>query len=66
MNRKIPQYRVEKEARNLAIYKAHVQHGYLLKEIAQFLGTHYSTVSKAFLKSAPTQRLRARITNFKP
>lgn len=28
------------------MYAAHVQYGYTLKEIGDFLGIHYSTVSK--------------------
>lgn len=38
--------RASKGERNLAIYKAHVRHGYTLKEIACHLGIHYTTVSK--------------------
>ena len=29
------------------IYIAHIKYGYTFKEIADFLGIHYSTVSKA-------------------
>jgi len=32
--------------RNKLIYKAHVIHGYKLKQIADVLGIHYTTVSK--------------------
>jgi len=35
-----------KEARNLLIYQAIHDHGYTLKEVGNFLGLHYSTVSK--------------------
>ena len=36
-----------KEQRNKLIYKAHVDYGYKLKQIADILGIHYTTVSKA-------------------
>jgi REP element-mobilizing transposase RayT len=36
-----------KEERNKRIHQAHIQHGYTLKEIADHLGIHYTTVSKA-------------------
>jgi DNA-binding MarR family transcriptional regulator len=29
-----------------AIYKAHLQYGYTLKEIAEYIGVHYTTVSR--------------------
>ena len=35
-----------REQRNKAIYEAHVEYGYKLKEIAEVLGIHYTTVSK--------------------
>jgi len=35
-----------KAQRNKLIYKAHVIHGYKLKQIADILGIHYTTVSK--------------------
>ena len=35
-----------KNERNMAILEAHVKHGYRLKEIAEHLGIHYTTVSK--------------------
>lgn len=35
-----------KNMRNPVIYEAHVRHGYTLKQIAEFLGIHYTTVSK--------------------
>jgi putative transposase len=34
-------------SRDKMIYESHVQHGYTLKEIAQHLGIHYTTVSRA-------------------
>jgi len=33
--------------RNSNIYAAHVKYGYTLKEIADHVGIHYTTVSKA-------------------
>lgn len=36
----------ENPKRNRLIYKAHVKYGYTLKEIADFLDIHYTTVSK--------------------
>jgi putative transposase len=36
-----------KTKRDKFIYAAHVQHGYKLKEIADYLGIHYTTVSRA-------------------
>jgi putative transposase len=35
-----------KKERNHAIREAHLQHGYMLKEIADHIGIHYTTVSK--------------------
>jgi REP element-mobilizing transposase RayT len=35
-----------KEERNLTIASAHLRHGYSMKEIADHLGIHYSTVSR--------------------
>ena len=34
------------QARESKIYSAHVEHGYTQKEIANYLGVHYSTVSR--------------------
>lgn len=35
-----------KEARNMAIYRAHVEMGYKLSEISNFLNFHYSSISR--------------------
>src|SRR4030042_199112 len=35
-----------KKSRNQGIYDAHINYGYTLKEIANYLGIHYTTVSK--------------------
>jgi putative transposase len=37
----------KKEKRNKRMHAAHIKYGYTLKEIADHLGIHYSTVSKA-------------------
>ena len=42
---------LDKLIRDTRIYKAHIKHGYTLKEIADYLKVHYTTVSKA-IKSA--------------
>ncbi len=36
-----------KQTRDKQMYKAHIKHGYTLKEIADYLGVHYTTVNKA-------------------
>lgn len=40
----------EKEKRNMGIHAAHLSYGYTLKEIADYLGVHYTTVSKVIDK----------------
>jgi len=42
--------RRDRAQRNRAIYRAHVTYGYTLKEIADHLGVHYTTVSKVISK----------------
>jgi DNA-binding MarR family transcriptional regulator len=32
------------------MYEAHLQYGYTLKEIAEYIGVHYTTVSRAIKK----------------
>ena len=32
------------------MYEAHLQYGYTLKEIAEYIGVHYSTVIRAIKK----------------
>jgi REP element-mobilizing transposase RayT len=39
--------KVTRKVRNKRIYNAHIRYGYTLKEIAEYLGVHYTTVSKA-------------------
>lgn len=36
----------DKKERNLAIYKAHVERGYKLQEIADYLDMHYASISR--------------------
>jgi len=36
----------DKKSKNQAMYKACLQYGYTLKEIAEYIGVHYTTVSK--------------------
>lgn len=39
----------KQECKNQMV-KAHLDHGYMLMEIAQFFGIHYTTVSKGIKK----------------
>ena len=39
-----------KGQRDLGVQSAHMSHGYTLKEIADYLGIHYTTVSKVIAK----------------
>ncbi len=39
-----------KSIRNEKIYDAHVEYGYTLKDVSDFLGIHYTTVSKVIQK----------------
>jgi DNA-binding MarR family transcriptional regulator len=32
------------------MYEAHLQYGYTLKDIAEYIGVHYSTVSRTIKK----------------
>jgi len=41
----------DKETRNALIYQAVNDYEYMLGEVREFLGLHYSTVSKAFRKA---------------
>ena len=40
----------DQKSKNHAMYEAHLQYGYTLKEIAEYIGVHYSTVSRAIKK----------------
>jgi len=37
----------DKKSKDQVIYEAHLQYGYTLKDIAEYIGVHYSTVSRA-------------------
>jgi len=39
-----------KKSKEQVIYEAHLQYGYTLKEIAEYIGVQYTTVSKAIKK----------------
>jgi len=53
-----------KGERDRRSYTAHVDHGYTLKGIADYLGIHYSTVSKA-LKKRGKERKSTSYSRFK-
>ncbi|GAB6082842.1 hypothetical protein JCM30471_17560 [Desulfuromonas carbonis] len=36
-----------RQAQDAAVYRAYVDYGYAMKEIAEVLGAHYATVSRA-------------------
>ncbi|TFH46198.1 MAG: helix-turn-helix domain-containing protein [ANME-2 cluster archaeon] len=36
----------DKKSKGQAMYEAHLQYGYTLKDIAEYIGVHYTTVSK--------------------
>jgi len=38
--------RKDKKSKDQAMYEAHLQYGYTLKDIAEYIGVHYSTVSR--------------------
>ena len=40
----------DKESKNKVMYEAHLQYGYALKDIAEYIGVHYTTVSRAIKK----------------
>jgi hypothetical protein len=41
-----------KAKRDISINVAHMSYGYTLKEIADYLGIHYTTISKVIVKAA--------------
>jgi len=45
-----------KVKRDRSINAAHMSHGYTLKEIADYLGIHYTTVSKVIAKAAVSKK----------
>jgi len=40
----------DKKAKDKAMYEAHLQYGYTLKDIAKYICVHYTTVSRAIKK----------------
>jgi DNA-binding MarR family transcriptional regulator len=40
----------DKKSKDQVRYEAHLQYGYTLKEIAEYIDLHYSTVSRAIKK----------------
>jgi DNA-directed RNA polymerase specialized sigma subunit len=40
----------DQKSKDQVMYEAHLQYGYTLKEIAEYIGVHYSTVSRAIKK----------------
>jgi DNA-binding MarR family transcriptional regulator len=40
----------DKKSKDQVMYEARLQYGYTLKEIAEYIGVHYSTVSRAIKK----------------
>ncbi len=45
-----------KDQRNISIRRAHMSQGYTLKEIADYLGIHYTTVSKVMAKAEKNKK----------
>ena len=41
---------MDKESKDKAMYETHLQYGYTLKDIAEYIGIHYTTVSRAIKK----------------
>ena len=42
--------RKDKKSKDQVMYEAHLQYGYTLKDIAEHIGVHYITVSRAIKK----------------
>jgi DNA-binding MarR family transcriptional regulator len=42
--------RKDKKSKDQAMYESYLQYGYTLKDIAEYIGVHYSTVSRAIKK----------------
>ena len=40
----------DKKSKDKAMYEAHLQYGYTLKDIAEYIGVDYATVSRAIRK----------------
>ena len=41
----------DQKSKDQAMYEAHLQYGYTLKDIAEYIGVHYSTMSRAVKKN---------------
>ena len=48
----------DKKEGDHALYRAYIKHGYTLSEIGDFLGIHYSTVSKAVKEIEEAEKKR--------
>ncbi|MBA7483309.1 hypothetical protein ES707_18822 [subsurface metagenome] len=42
--------RKDKKPKDQAMYKVYLQYGYTLKDIAEYIGVHYTTVSRVIKK----------------
>jgi DNA-binding MarR family transcriptional regulator len=42
--------RKDKKSKDQEMYEFHLQYGYTLKDIAEYIGLHYTTVSRAIKK----------------
>jgi hypothetical protein len=40
----------DQKSKGQVMYEAHLQYGYTLKDIAEYIGLHYTTVSRAIKK----------------
>jgi len=40
----------DKKSKDQAMYEAYLQYGYTLKDIAEYIGVHYTTVSRTIKK----------------
>jgi len=41
----------DRKSKEQAMYEAHLQYGYTLKDIAEYIGVHYTTVSRVIKKN---------------
>ncbi|GAJ08417.1 unnamed protein product, partial [marine sediment metagenome] len=48
----------DKKKRNQAMHIAHLQYAYTLKEIAEYLGIHYTTVSRVVKRIEEEDKMR--------
>jgi len=40
----------DKKSKDKAMYEAHLRYGYTIKDIAEYIGAHYTAVSRAIKK----------------